>query len=131
MVSDNVCLCLICLCLSRIGQLLGLYNTYSSPTLHMSVCPNPFCPLLKTVPETIKVDAPLPTFPFSLHWIVVSTFGPEHHNTQPAHPHSGIRHPPLMTTCSPVPYAYLPEEDQSVATHVISSQDYTRVHMDQ
>ncbi|MPC45597.1 hypothetical protein E2C01_039301 [Portunus trituberculatus] len=55
---------------------------------------------------------------------------PGHHNTRPAHPPGGLRHPPLLATCCPSPYLCLLEEDQPATTPVIPTQDYPRGHKD-
>ncbi|MPC44114.1 hypothetical protein E2C01_037778 [Portunus trituberculatus] len=55
---------------------------------------------------------------------------PGHHNTQPAHPLGGLRHPPFLATCCPSPYLCLIEEDRPATTPVILTQEYPRTHKD-
>ncbi|MPC33587.1 hypothetical protein E2C01_026942 [Portunus trituberculatus] len=48
----------------------------------------------------------------------------------PTHPHGGLRLPPLLATCCPLPYLCLLEEDWPATMPVIPTQDYSRAHKD-
>ncbi|MPD05333.1 hypothetical protein E2C01_101072 [Portunus trituberculatus] len=42
----------------------------------------------------------------------------------------GLRHPPLLATCCPLPYLCLLEEDRPATTPEISTQNYPSAHKD-
>ncbi|MPC90329.1 hypothetical protein E2C01_085306 [Portunus trituberculatus] len=72
----------------------------------------------------------MPTPPLSTYCITLPALRPGHHNTRPAHPPGGLRRPPFLATCCPLPYLCLLEEDQPATTPVILTQEYLRTHKD-
>ncbi|MPC57941.1 hypothetical protein E2C01_051933 [Portunus trituberculatus] len=96
--------------------------------LHLSR--DPFCPWCRTTPEAMEhFLLQCPRY-HSTYCTTLSALCPGHHNTRPAYPPGGLRRPPLLATCCPLPYLCLLEEDWPATTPVIPTQDYPRAHKD-
>ncbi|MPC72442.1 hypothetical protein E2C01_066747 [Portunus trituberculatus] len=72
----------------------------------------------------------MPMLPLSTYCITLLALCPGHHNTRPAHRLGGLRRPPLLATCCPLPYLCPLEEDRPATMPMIPTQDYPKAHKD-
>ena len=108
---------------------LRLSHTRLTAHLHrLRLSPAPYCPWCQTVPETIEhflLHCPR----FYLHRAVLqSTPSPKRHHIRPAHLAHDGKYSPLSTTSRHPPHLCLPQEDRTVFSPVMPSQDSTRAH---